>query len=73
MVSILLCDRSGAGSIPVTHPMKKPTRIVTDPKEIMRICLNQPKVTREQAIRSILKQNGKSEAEIQSVIDRVKK
>lgn len=45
--------------------MRKPTKIVTDPREMTRICLRQPRVTRERAITSILAQNGYSPAQIE--------
>lgn len=40
--------------------MKRPTKIITDPKKMFELCLNQPRVSRERAIHSILAQNGKS-------------
>ena len=39
--------------------MKRPTVIITDPDKIREICLNQPKVSREEAEASILAQLGK--------------
>jgi len=44
------------------YQMKKPTVIITDPKKVAEICSKQPTVSREQAIRSILVQNGNSSA-----------
>ncbi len=40
--------------------MKKPTIITNDPKKMREVFLNQPRVSREHAIRSILLQNGKT-------------
>lgn len=51
----------------------KETRIVTCPIEMRRICENQPVVTREHAIRSVLLQNGVSPAGINAVIARNQK
>jgi hypothetical protein len=39
--------------------MKAKSVIITDPAKIREICLNQPKVSREEAEASILAQNGK--------------
>jgi len=40
--------------------MKKKTVIITDPKEITRICLNQPAVSGERMKQSIISQNKKN-------------
>jgi hypothetical protein len=39
--------------------MKTKSVIITDPAKIREICLNQPKVSQEEAVASILAQNGK--------------
>lgn len=39
--------------------MKKPTIITNDPLKMREVFLNQPRVSREEMIRSILAQNGK--------------
>lgn len=36
------------------------TKIITDPKKMFELCLNQPRVSRDRAIHSILAQNGKT-------------
>jgi hypothetical protein len=45
--------------------MKKPLVIVTDPKKMFEFCLNQPRVSRDRAIQSVLVQNGKSSSTTQ--------
>jgi hypothetical protein len=40
--------------------MKTKTKIITDPKKMFELCLNQPRVSRDRAIHSILVQNGKA-------------
>jgi hypothetical protein len=40
--------------------MKKKTVILTDPKKMFELCLNQPSVSRDRAVHSILAQNGKA-------------
>lgn len=39
--------------------MNRPALIITDPDKLHEICMNQPRVSREQAVRSILVQNGR--------------
>lgn len=43
--------------------MKKPTIITNDPSKMRAVFLNQPRVSQERAIRSILVQNGKASSQ----------
>lgn len=49
----------GSRAAPCSASGKRPTRIVTDPREVQRICSKPSTVTHEEAVRSILAQNGK--------------
>jgi hypothetical protein len=42
------------------HRVKRKTLIITDPKKMFERYSNQPRVSRERAIHSILAQNGKA-------------
>jgi transcriptional regulator with XRE-family HTH domain len=52
-------DLTQEGALARLRRLKKPTRIITDPKKITRICLNQPRVSAARMRESISRQNGK--------------